>query len=248
MQDFFHANTTKYKRFARRFSLALGIILSLPAILCFLSLILGFRQLYEPGFAAARLLIALGCAALWLVLSFAAYIAAELKIRRNSRYTYLELQPGAAVFSKYGGSWRVLGSTTLIRTLYVIPFDGTEIKYNKGSIVFEGKIRRYEGDSERLGYHVKRGAMKFDNWWLDENGYTELKSFELPPIFSRTGFIFRCCKAAQNRFIRNKTRSDDKKAASAQILRSKPASRTRRLSASNRKRVYTEIPTFNRNW
>ena len=45
MQDFFHADTTKYKRFARRISIALGIFLSLPAVLCFLSLILGFRQL-----------------------------------------------------------------------------------------------------------------------------------------------------------------------------------------------------------
>ncbi len=248
MQDFFHADTTKYKRFARRFSIALGIFLSLPVVLCFLSLMLGFRQLSEPGFVTVRLAVAAGCAALWLLLSFAVYIAAELKIRRNSRYTYLEIQPCAAVFSRYGGSWRVLGDTTLSRTLYVIPFDGTEIKYDKGAITFSGRIRRYDGDSERLGYHVKHGVMKFDNWWLEENGYTELKSFSLPPLFSKPGFIFRCCKLAQNRCLRMRARKDAEKTAQARKNRPLPPLVRRSLPASRRKRVYTEIPTFNRNW
>lgn len=240
MQDYFHPNTTKYLRFVRRFSVTAGIFLAMPVLLCFLSLILGYRELSSPGFRNIRIIIITGCIGFWLISSFVVFAAAVNRKSRVSRYTYLDIQKNAAVLSRYSGSWTVLSKRTYIRTLYIIPLVGTEIKYGNGRIVFKGDIKKYKGDSEWLGYHIKRGELKFDNWWLDNNGCTTVNEISLPADFAKAGFIYRCLKVAQNR----STAIAAKKKKSLGM----PSPSAVRHRTAPRKRVYTEVPTFNRKW
>lgn len=247
MQNYFHPNTAKYKKLTSRFSAAVGILLSLPVLLCFLSIILGYRSLRDPDFLQVRLAVILGCVAVWILLSFFVYAAIHRKSSCISRYTYLEIQNGCVIFSRYSGSWSVLGSRTYARTLYVIPFENTSITYKNGIVSFKRKdgIRRYTGDSDRLGYHIQNGEIRFNNWWLNENGYETIEELSLPNIFAKASFIFRCLRLAQNRRIKYSQRRK-KAAAPTPPVQNAPFRKAIRTSA--KKRVYSEIPTYNRSW
>ncbi len=248
MRDFFHVNTGSITKNSNKAIAGIGIVLMLPCLLCFISLFFDFRQLYDNGFTLTRLLIIAGCVVLWMVSSFIIYVFAKIKIRRQSRFTYFELQQNNAILSRYAGSVRNYGKRTIVRQLYVIPFDKVSITAKNGNIIFKGAIRKYEGDSEYLGYHIKRGELKFDNWWYDNNGFTELKSLILPHNFDKQKFILRCCKAAQNRSIRIAEKRQAAKLA-LQTAEKKNAKLPKRLQYKKPvKRVYTEIPTFDRKW
>lgn len=60
-----------------------------------------------------------------------------------------------------------------------------KLSVKKGRLVFTGKIRCYEGDSDRLGYHIRQGKPEFDSWWLNENGFREISSLTLPQCFPK---------------------------------------------------------------
>ncbi len=240
MQSFFHPRTKNYTSAYLKASAAVGIVLMLPCILCLIWIIFDFRSLADTRLNVIRLTVIGACIAVWLILSYIFYAAATMKIKRVSRYTYFEIQQSHMVFSQYGGSWKLFGRRTVVRELYIIPFEGTRFTVKNGQLKFSGNIRKYEGDSERMGYHIRRGEIEFDNWWYNDNGYKELKSFTLPDIFGKPSFIFRCCRTAQSR--------------SARIAEKRRLARMHRLSPVSkippkpRKRVYSEIPTYNRKW
>lgn len=248
MRDYFHANTGAITKNSSKMIAGIGIILVLPCLLCFISLFFDFRQLYDNSFTLTRLLIIAGCVIIWMVLSFVIYAISKAKVRRQSRFTYFEIQQNNAVLSRYAGSIKNYGKRTFIRQLYVIPFDKVSITAKNGNIIFKGDIRRYEGDSEYLGYHIKRGELEFDNWWYNNNGFTQVKSVVLPQNFDKQKFILRCCKAAQNRSIRIAEKRQAARLA-IQTAEKKNAKLPKRLQYKKPvKRIYTEIPTFDRRW
>ena len=85
-----------------------------------------------------------------------------------------------------------------------------KLSVKKDRLVFTGKIRCYEGDSDRLGYHIRQGKPEFDSWWLNENGFREISSLTLPKCFPKQKTIFRHCSLAQKRY---QLRCEKKKAA-----------------------------------
>ena len=248
MRNYFHVNTSGITKKGSKAIAATGIILMLPCLLCIISLFFDFRQLHDNDFTLIRLLIIGGCIAVWMTVSFAVYAFTKNLVRRQSRYTFFEIQQNNAVLSRYAGSVKSYGTRVYVRQLYIIPFDKVSITVKNGNIIFKGNIRRYEGDSTYLGYHIKRGELKFDNWWYDNNGFTEVKSLILPHNFGKQKFILRCCKAAQNRSARIAEKKQEARLA-MQSAAKKSAALPKKLQLKKPvKRVYTEIPTFNRNW
>lgn len=251
MRDFFHADTSAIAKKRNKAIAAVGIILMMPCLLCFISLFFDFRSRYNSDFTLIRILVIAGCVAVWMISSFVIYVVCENRIKRLSRYTYFELQQDNAILSRYVGCMRSGGKTVLVRQLYVIPFDKVGISGKNGNIIFKGDIRRYEGDSSYLGYHIGRDGLKFDNWWYDNNGFTIVKSLTLPHSFTKKKFIVRCFKAAQNRSIRIAEKRREIRLASEAALK-KCREEKKLPKALQRKkpvrRVYTELPTFNRNW
>ncbi len=251
MRDFFHADTSAITEKSHKAIAAIGIILTLPCLLCFISLFFDFRSIYNSDFTLIRILVIAGCVSAWMISSFIVYVISKNRVKRQSRYTYFELQQNNAILSRYAGCIRSGGRTTLVRQLYVIPFDKVSITHKNGNIIFKGDIRRYEGDSSYLGYHIGRDGLKFDNWWYDNNGFTVVKSLTLPHSFSKQKFIARCFKAAQNRSIRIAEKRREIRLAHETALKkhreaaSLPKALTRKKVV---RRVYTELPTFNRNW
>lgn len=264
MQNYFHADTSKYRKTAAYISTAAGIILALPALLCLMSLILGYNRVYDEGFVLYRVIIVVGIAALWLIISFLAYSAARTKTERVSRLTYLEIDLHCAILSVYSGSWTVMGYRTVSRTLYVIPLENLKVDYKKGRLKLSVKqpaekeetaaygkaekivIRKYTGDSETLGYHIRAGKPEFDNWWLDRNGYEAVESIILPPVFRSPSFIARCLKIALRRSERVRSQQKKPQGMPAKKPAYRPGKRVIRYTPA-RSRNY-EPPTFDRKW
>lgn len=241
MQNFFHADTSGYRIACKKASVATGAVLALPALLCLMSLIIQTRNWRTDGFVATRLAVTAICVALWLSVTFLTFFICERRARRISRSTYFEIQKSALILSRYGG--RIAADTGGIqRKLWIIPYDGLKLSLKNGRLSFTGNIRYYEGDTDRLGYHIRRGKPEFDNWWLNENGFTEVKSVALPPCFSKPRTIFRYCKIVQNRYIMQKEKKN--------TAVSKPVSRpkSRMVYRQARRRTFTELPTFDRKW
>ncbi|MBQ2798928.1 MAG: hypothetical protein IJF09_06020 [Ruminiclostridium sp.] len=251
MQDFFHADTSAITKNSHKAIAAVGIILMLPCLLCFISLFFDFRSLYNNDFTLIRILVIVGCVAGWMISAFLIYVFARNKVKRQSRYTYFELQQDNAILSRYVGCMKSGGKNTLIRQLYIIPFDKVSISHKNGNIIFRGSIRKYEGDSNFLGYHIGRDGLKFDNWWYDNNGFTEVKTLTLPGSFTKKKFITRCFKAAQNRSIRIAEKRREIRLAGEAALKKRREEKKLPKALQRKKpvrRVYTELPTFNRNW
>ncbi len=241
MQNFFHADTSKYRDICKKISVATGAVLALPALLCFISLIVQTRHWRDSGFVIIRLLIPAACTAVWIAVTFLAFFICETRARRVTRSTYFEIQKSSAILSRYGG--RIAADTGGIqRKLWIIPYDGMKLSMKNGRLSFKGKIRYYEGDSDRLGYHIKRGKPQFDNWWLNENGFTKLTEITLPSCFLRQKTIFRHCAIAQKRYIMQNEKKNIPTARPVMRPRTKTVYRQTRL------RTYTELPTFDRKW
>lgn len=241
MQNFFHADTSGYRIACKKASVAAGAVLALPALLCLMSLIIQTRNWRTDGFVTTRLVITAICVALWLAVTFLAFYICEKRARRISRSTYFEIQKSAVILSRYGG--RIVADTGGIqRKLWIIPYDGLRLSMKNGKLTFTGSIRYYEGDTDRLGYHIRRGKPEFDNWWLNENGYAEVKSVTLPPCFPKPKTVLRYCKIAQNRYIMQCEKKNKEV--------SKPVSRpkTKMIYRQTRRRTFTELPTFDRKW
>ena len=177
-------------------SIAIGAVLALPALLSLMSLILQTRNWRTEGFVAARLAIPVVCVAAWLLLSLVIFLVCESRARHITRNTYFEIQKDAAVYSRYGGRiFSDIGGTE--RKLWVIPYDGLKLSMKNGRLIFTGKIRYYEGGSDRLTYRIRQGKPEFDNWWLNDNGFTEVTAVTLPPCFPKQKKIFGYwCKVA----------------------------------------------------
>lgn len=238
MQNFFHANTSKHRDAFKKASVVLSAFFSLPVLLSFMSLILQPRQWSQTGFVAVRLCIAVGCVAVWMLICFIAYAITETSARRITRSTYFEIQSGSLILSRYSG--KIYGDTGgTQRKLWIIPLDNMKSELKNGRVVFSGDIRLYEGDSERLGYHIKQGKPEFDNWWLNSNGYTKVCSVRLPACFARQGFILKCCRVAQKKQLR---------LAEQKKLTAKKTNIPRTIKRPVKRRIYTELPTFDRKW
>ena len=190
MQNFFHADTSKARTVCEKASVAVGAVLALPALLSLMSLIIQTRKWRTEGFLAAGLAVPAICVAVWLAFTFLLFFICETRSRRIKRCTYFEIQKSAAILSRYGG--KISADTGGIqRRLYIIPYDEMKLSVKKGRLVFTGKIRCYEGDSDRLGYHIRQGKPEFDSWWLNENGFREISSLTLPQCFPKQKTIFR---------------------------------------------------------
>ena len=204
-----------------------------------MSLILQTRNWRTENFVAVRLLIPAVCVTVWLFLSLIIFLVCETRARHITRSTYFEIQKSAAVYSRYAG--RIFADTGGVeRKLWVIPYDGLKLFVKNGRLTFTGKIRYYEGSSDRLTYHIRRGAPEFDNWWFNDNGFTEVKSVTLPSCFTAQKTIFRHCRIAAQRYIKCRDRKKQ--------MQSRPVPRPKMIYRQRKRSSYGEIPTFDRKW
>jgi hypothetical protein len=188
MKYFFHAQTDKYRRTLK--SLLIIVLMPLAAIcvFCTVNIILNLGADSDEELVRLMLFIIAGTVFVGMVFCFSAAYVTDKKIRRHSRYTYLDILPCGVIYSLYAGEFVRYGEQKILRRLYYIPFKTLEKAERKPNtadcIVFSGEIREFFLSSEHLGYHVNGdGEMSFDNPELNERGFERLSILEISGRF-----------------------------------------------------------------
>lgn len=194
MNSYFHAYTQKYEK--RR----IGAILLTAAPLtefCMLiiwTLMFNLKRAGQIEFIAPYCIAVSASIMLGLLLCWLYYGIGEHYIKFNRRYTYFEIAPKAAVFSKYKGSYTIFGKRYIQRQVCVIPLEKYERAFldeKKKHLILIGEIKIYQGEDNSLGYHVKEGLPVFDRWWYNEaeKSYKTVEMIKLPMDFQHPGQI-----------------------------------------------------------
>lgn len=120
----------------------------------------------------------------------------ENKINLHSKYSFIDIFYEGVIVSVFRYKYRQYNKKFIHRDLYFIKHsDIVKIK-GKNTLKIEGKIRKYSENSDRLGYHIKRGELSFDNWWLNENGFKIIGSLTIPEVFGNTAKARKYLKLA----------------------------------------------------
>lgn len=203
LRTYYHCNITGYKKRERAIIVLSASFFSEIAVVCFFVLFFNLFGAPDRTLIIRMLAAAAGSILIGLVICFAASEICRIKTRRASRYTYLDFQLKAAVFSRYSAAYRVCGEKLIFRELYLIPFKdflGAEACSDGKRLIVRGKIRRYFADSDSLGYHVREGEIEFDRWWLNHGSYEELSELIIPNYFGNPARLAAAFRKAKDNF------------------------------------------------
>lgn len=245
MRNFFHADTARYRRRQKSFMITLIVPLAAICVFCVVNIVLNLRPEGGHEFTLLMLGIITSCVALGIICAFAAAYFTEKAVRRNSRYTYLDILPDGVVYSEYAGEYVLRGQCEICRRVWYIPFSGfnsaeRDPKTDPCAITIKGKIRGFLLPSRFLGYHVSEdGVTVFDHAEL--NTYYFEESAELV-IKGRLGST-RAIERSINYFFEEYKNRPAKK----------PFNLSEHISRKAKKRPRTsnpalEAPSFDRNW
>lgn len=203
LRSFFHCRTEKYRYRSRAAIICIGAFCTEIALISFFVMFFNIFGAPDREIILQMLILAAISIFSGLSLCLIIYEGARTIIRRKSRYTYLDIQLKAVVFSRYSKAFRVLGRKRIYRELFVIPFK--ELSYiglyrDEKRIQLKGKIRCYCLDSDNLGYHVRGGDIEMDRWWLNSGGFTETDSLLIDESFGKAEKIVSVLNAAKKRF------------------------------------------------
>lgn len=199
MRDFFHADTSVYKRRFKSLTITVLVPLFTTCIFCVVNIFLNLRS-GSREFVMLMLAIISGCVFTGLVFEFAALYFTEKLTRRHNRFTYFDILPKGMIYSVYAGEYIMYGKRVIMRRLYYMPFAGvTEIlrdpKTNPHALTIKGDVRMFYLPSNELGYHInEEGELLFDHWELNDRGFTQLNALEIKKGFGSTRAIERSAK------------------------------------------------------
>ncbi len=199
MPRYFHCRTGGYSARGKAVILCTAAFCAEICVAAFFVLIFNYCTTPDHGTSVAMLTVI--CAALAYGMTIC-LLAAELslkKVRRHSRYTYLDVQQKGFVLSVYAGEYRIMGKKAVLRDLYYVPFRGitlAELCEDGKNIVITGEIRHFCMNSDNLGYHIVDGDFDFDRSILNVSGFDAKKQLRLPPVFGKPADIMRSLSEA----------------------------------------------------
>lgn len=199
MRRYFHCRTDGYSARGKAVILCTAAFCAEICIAAFFVLIFNFCTSPDRSTSAAMLTVI--CVSLACGMT-ACLLAAEIsrkKVRRHSRYTYLDIQPKGFVLSVYAGEYRIMGEKNVLRDLYYVPFRAitlAELCEDGKNIVITGEIRHFCMNSDNLGYHIADGDFDFDRSILNVSGFDSPKKLRLPPMFGKPADIMKILSEA----------------------------------------------------
>lgn len=203
MRDFFHWDPSPLLRRRKNLILCAAALCAEICTAAFIMLILNICTAPDEGVIFQTLFIICGTILAGMTFCLITAAACDKKIRRRSRYTYIDIQLKGLVYSSYAGEYRVAGRRIIVRDLYVVPFrelssvsSGDEGKV----LLLTGKLRHYCMNSENLGYHVKNGDFEFDRPYLNVKGFAEEEKLRVPSVFGSSRRVADSVIAAKKRW------------------------------------------------
>lgn len=203
MRSFFHCRTGRMRR---RGTAAIVLAASFCAETALIAFFVFFLTLFGSRDEVLMRMMLITAASAVIAGVIVCLIAEEIThrhISRSSRYTYLDIQQKAVVYSRYADEYRIQGQKCIFREIYLIPFRdfaSAETAENGRKLIITGKIRHFRTYSDSLGYHVRDGEIVFDRWWLNYGGFDETEHLMLNDCFGRPEAICGALKKAKERF------------------------------------------------
>lgn len=118
----------------------------------------------------------------------------------HKKYTYIEIAEKVVIFSRYCGRIKLARDPDIYLKVRVIPlgdFDSIEfVNYNR--FLCRGRCLEYLDTNIRLRYTIWRGNIKFENWWLNENGHKEIGEFKFTCAFDNPQKIMNNIRKASS--------------------------------------------------
>ena len=203
MRNFFHFSPVKPKKKAQRTIMLTACFCAEICIAAFIVMIFNF--LTAKNFNVIFYMLAVICVTILtgMLICFFAEMYFSRRIRRCSRYTYVDIQQKTAVYSSYAGEYRVAGEKVIIRDVYYIPFavmTGAEVMKNGKGVNVTGEMRHYCMNSDNLGYHVRDGEVVFDRELLNESGFETMETLRIPAVFGNPERLCRAINEAKKNF------------------------------------------------
>ena len=199
MSFFLHSDT---KYFVRKRKKALLYTLVPTYSAAGLSVIFVLLNLHLPGFEKMiiPLFIVLGIICfICILLSLIIVLNYDEKIKLNSKYSFIDVFFQGIVISVFCYKFKQYGNNYIQRDLYFVKHEDIIGIKGKNRLKILGEIKKYHQNSDRLGYHIRRGELIFDSWWLNENGYTVVKEVNLPELFGDIAKTKKHLRSAQKR-------------------------------------------------
>ncbi len=204
VRNYFHFYPKKIQRRTGKILIFSAVFCAEICIAAFFVLIFSLVTARNSDVIVEMLLIICGIILFGMGFCFFVSESAYKKIRRNSRYTYVDIQKKAVIYSAYGGEYRMNGELIITRALYYIPFEALKsIEKDKNGrfVALSGKIRYYALDSRNLGYHIKDGDVEFDREWLNIGGYEEIQTTRIPAVFGKCDRLYESLKSAYEGYL-----------------------------------------------
>lgn len=199
MKLFIHSDTSIFEK--KRKKALLYILIPTYSGACF-SVIFVMLNIHLSGFNKVILPLGIAMAISCMIsvlLSIIITIYYGSKIKLHSKYSFIDIFYEGVVVSVFRYKYRQYGKKRIQRDLYFIKHNDIVKIKGKNILIIEGKIRKYSENSDRLGYHIKRGELIFDNWWLDENGFKFVDALTIPEVFGNNAKVKKYLKLAQMR-------------------------------------------------
>jgi len=174
------------------------------AIFLTLCLLLSFSNLLNnPSLLIAALVIIATVVFVFALITRILLESSEHSIRAHSKYTYIEVGLKDVIVSLYAGSFVQSGEKVVQREILVIPlseFTGAKVvgygKYKQISLKCKSDaIRRYVGNSDRLGYFFKEGKLEFVEFFYQEAGFKKCSRVKLPRLFGKTNSVVQIVRS-----------------------------------------------------
>ncbi|MCL2754268.1 MAG: hypothetical protein FWD35_00925 [Oscillospiraceae bacterium] len=163
------------------------------AIFLTLCLILSLGNLLGSGLLISALIIIASVVFAFALITRILLEVSEHAVRVHSKYTYIEIGLKDVIVSTYAGSFMQNGQRVVLRELVVMPlstFKSAEVvgfgTYRTLRFRTEAQaVRRYIGNSERLGYLFREGTFEFKEFFYQERGFTSNDTFIAPRCFGK---------------------------------------------------------------
>ncbi len=245
MQDFFHADTSKYPKRLKAIIVSVLVPFSAICIFCAANIIFNMRSDGDKSLAQLMIYIIAGCVALGIIICFSAAYIVEKKIRRHARFTYIDILPKGVIYSRYAGEYYIYGERTIIRRLYYIPFSQmNEIlrdpKHSPACVTIKGEIRSYLFPSDELGYHINEdGDSTFNHADLNDRFFETLSVLKIDSDFGSTKRLVRSLEHYREVF---KNTPEKKQFDITEHIANRPK---RHTGTSN---PMLDAPSYNRKW
>lgn len=199
LNKYLHCRTDAYSRRGKTVILCTAAVCSEVCIAAFFVVFFNIFAAQPSSVSAAMLVLIALAISVGMIICLSAAELSEKKVKRHSRYTYLDIQPKGFILSVYAGEYRILGEKTIFRDIYYVPFRGiklAELCEDEKSILITGEIRHFCMNSDNLGYHISDGDFDFDRPLLNVSGFETKTQLKLPPLFGKPAALMKTLSAA----------------------------------------------------